>query len=315
MGFLARVFSWVGLAAGIYLAVRFLPDVVSFFDLSALGRPGWRWPCHPPGAAPSSARASGSWSGRLHAVLPSGACGRWTGPSGHSLGVVGVFAVLWLLVPSLAAVPGLVVRTDHRLGHRPLGDQRDPRPGSARPTRSRPCAAWSGRTAPPGLHPVRPERGRRASPRSTDPLGQAVLSTAEASTVKVKGAGLRRFTRRERLDGRARPGRHQRPRGGGRAARPDGGAAARRGHQAGHGRGLQPRRRPGPAVCARSGRDAAASSARGRRARPGPCFGHPNGQDALAVQPAAIATEVTAVGQISTTPTTPSATCSSWPPS
>ena len=36
MGFLARIFSWVGLAAGLYLAVVFMPNVL---DLGPVVRP------------------------------------------------------------------------------------------------------------------------------------------------------------------------------------------------------------------------------------------------------------------------------------
>ena len=34
MGFLARVFSWLGMAGGLYLAVAYLPNVVQFFGVS-----------------------------------------------------------------------------------------------------------------------------------------------------------------------------------------------------------------------------------------------------------------------------------------
>ena len=35
MGFLARIFSWVGLAAGLYLAVVFMPNVFDLLGLSS----------------------------------------------------------------------------------------------------------------------------------------------------------------------------------------------------------------------------------------------------------------------------------------
>ena len=35
MGFLARVFSWLGLAAGLYLAVVFMPNVLDLLGLSS----------------------------------------------------------------------------------------------------------------------------------------------------------------------------------------------------------------------------------------------------------------------------------------
>ena len=34
LGFFGRVFSWLGLGAGLYLAVRFMPNIVNFVGLS-----------------------------------------------------------------------------------------------------------------------------------------------------------------------------------------------------------------------------------------------------------------------------------------
>ena len=102
MGFLARVFSWVGMGAGLYLAVRFLPDVVNFFNLSgSVARV----------ALAVAVLLAGAFIGqglglmvgsRLHAVLPFGGIRTLDRAVGSLLGVVGIFAVLWLLAPSLA---------------------------------------------------------------------------------------------------------------------------------------------------------------------------------------------------------------------
>jgi uncharacterized membrane protein required for colicin V production len=114
MGFLARIFSWVGLGAGLYLAVRFMPNILDLLNLS--GRL----------EAPSSAvrdativlavvvLLGGAFIGqgvglfvgaRLHSVLPFGGVRTADRAVGAFVGVLGVFTALWLLAPSLAAAP------------------------------------------------------------------------------------------------------------------------------------------------------------------------------------------------------------------
>ena len=107
LGFLARIFSWAGLAIGALVADRFLPDVIGFFSSSD---PQIRL------IAAISFLVGASMLGQgvglavgslLHAALPLGA-GLRQGDrvAGSFLGVVGVMAAVWLLTPALAAVPG-----------------------------------------------------------------------------------------------------------------------------------------------------------------------------------------------------------------
>ncbi|MDQ1492697.1 MAG: hypothetical protein QOJ23_5211, partial [Actinomycetota bacterium] len=107
LGFLARIFSWAGLAIGALVADRFLPDVVSFFSSSD---PQIRL------IAAISFLVGASMLGQgiglavgslLHAALPMGVGFRQGDRiAGSVLGVVGVLAAVWVLTPALAAVPG-----------------------------------------------------------------------------------------------------------------------------------------------------------------------------------------------------------------
>jgi S1-C subfamily serine protease len=107
LGFLARIFSWAGLAIGALVADRFLPDVVAFFSSSD---PQIRL------IAAISFLVGASMLGQgvglavgslLHAALPLGT-GLRQGDraAGSVLGIVGVLAAVWVLTPALAAVPG-----------------------------------------------------------------------------------------------------------------------------------------------------------------------------------------------------------------
>jgi S1-C subfamily serine protease len=107
LGFLARIFSWAGLALGALVADRFLPEVVSFFSSSD---PQIRL------IAAISFLVGASMLGQglglavgslLHAALPLGA-GLRQGDrvAGSVLGVVGVVAAVWVLTPAIADVPG-----------------------------------------------------------------------------------------------------------------------------------------------------------------------------------------------------------------
>ena len=125
---------------------------------------------------------------------------------------------------------------------------------------------------------------------------------------------MRPHLRGQRLRGGHRPGRDQRPCGGGRAARPD--------------QVLLPsgqRSEPATVIMFDPERDLAllqVPSARGvdhcrwrsaHAGATGAVFGHPNGQDALAVTPARVAREIDAVGRDLYDTPTPSGTSSSWP--
>jgi S1-C subfamily serine protease len=107
LGFLARIFSWAGLAVGALVADRFLPDVVAFFSSSDPQIRLIAAISFLVGAAMLGQGIGLAVGSLLHAALPLGA-GLRQGDrfAGSALGIVGVMVAVWLLTPALAAVPG-----------------------------------------------------------------------------------------------------------------------------------------------------------------------------------------------------------------
>jgi S1-C subfamily serine protease len=110
IGFVARVFSWVGLGLGIVVAALLLPELLSifpegdeitrlvivggsFFLIASLG-----------GALGFSAGAY------IRRAIPFGAPRHIDKWAGAVAGVVGTFVFLWLLFPAISEVPGDVSR-------------------------------------------------------------------------------------------------------------------------------------------------------------------------------------------------------------
>lgn len=296
MGFLARVFSWVGLAAGVYFAVRYLPTIVSFFNVSG-----------------SVARAAlaiavllvmafvGQGLGlmvgsRLHAVLPFGGVRALDRLVGALLGVVGVLAIVWLLAPSLAAVPGTIsqLTTGSVIARWVSNESR--RAGLDPPNTLEALRRLVGEDGFPQVFTTFGPSQDAGQPPATDPLSNGVLSAAEASTVKVEGQACGRIQE-----------------GSGWAVSNDlvvTNAHVVAGEPAGSTYVLLPGgdRLPASVVLYNPDVDIAllkvpglgetplplASPSSGQR---GTVLGHPNGQDSIAIQPATVANQVTAVGE------------------
>jgi S1-C subfamily serine protease len=106
LGFLARMASWIGLGFGLYVAARLLPTAVRAFN----------------GPDPSSRLlvasallVGGAFVGQglglilgaqIHRILPLGPLKGADRAAGAVVGLVGVLIVTWVLVPSMADVPG-----------------------------------------------------------------------------------------------------------------------------------------------------------------------------------------------------------------
>jgi S1-C subfamily serine protease len=296
IGFLARVFSWVGMAGGLYLAVRFLPDVVNLFNLSgSVARV----------ALAVAVLLGGAFVGqglglmvgaRLHSVLPFGGVRTLDRAVGSLLGLVGVLAVLWLLAPSLAAVPGPVseLTTGSTIARWVTNEARSA--GLSPPNTLQALRRLVGENGSPQVFTQFGPSEDAGHPPVSDPLDRAVLSTAEASTVKVRGAACGLYQE-----------------GSGWTVAPDlvvTNAHVVAGEPVGQTSVLLPdgTTRPATVVVYNPDVDLALLEVpdlgeaplplgEGSRGQKGAVLGHPNGQDALAVQPAAIATEVTALGQ------------------
>jgi S1-C subfamily serine protease len=296
IGFLARVFSWLGMGLGIYLAVRYLPNVVKFFNVS--------------GSVARIALAvvvllAGAFIGqglglmlgaRLHRVLPFGGVRMVDRGVGAALGLAGVLAAVWMLAPSLAAVPGTISQlTTGSVIARWVSNQSRTL-GINPPNTLETLRRLVGEDGFPQVFTAFGPSQDTGRPPRDDPLSRAVLSTAEASTVKVEGQACGRLQE-----------------GSGWAVGPDlvvTNAHVVAGEPSGATDVLMPNgsRKPAEVVLYQPNVDLALLSvpglddtplpiATGTKGEAGVVLGHPNGQDPLAVQPAVIADEVTALGE------------------
>jgi S1-C subfamily serine protease len=106
LGFLARASSWLGLALGVTLGALLLPEVLPRLE----GASDVTITLVAVGTLVGTAligQAMGLFLGaRLHAELPEGAARRTDQVAGGVFGVVGVLVALWILLPTLAHVPG-----------------------------------------------------------------------------------------------------------------------------------------------------------------------------------------------------------------
>ena len=323
MGFLARIFSWVGLGAGLYLAVRFMPNVLDLLGLSS-GR------VQPASSTVRDATIvlavvlllGGAFVGqgvglfvgaRLHSVLPFGGVRTADRAVGAFVGVLGVFTALWLLAPSLAAVPPWISGlTTHSVIARWVSNETHDH-GLSPPNTLQALRRLVGEDGFPQVFNVIVPAKNVGKPPFLDPL--------------ERSAGRpRRRPRRSRSRGRPAAGSRR-----GAAGRspptswlrtPTSLPVSRPGTRAcccptgtiraGDGRPVQPGHRPGPALGARPRRGAAACRQRdrgqqGRRFRP-PERPGPPGCAARASWPRRSRRS----GRTCTTTAAPSATCSSW---
>lgn len=291
IGFLGRVTSWIGLALGFYVAVRFLPTVV--VDMASAS----------PGVQLSVAvlvLVGGAMAGqaigllvgsRLHGALPPGpirVADRWVG---SAFGVVGVLAVLWLLIPSVSSVAGWPARVTTGSGIARWVSRDLPPPPDALQVLRR----LIGQDAPQVFAELRPAAPVGAPP-AVNPLSQAVTNLVAASTVKVEGQACDRIYE-----------------GSGFAVAND--LVVTNAHVvAGEGPGDTQVLLPNGSTLAAtvvmfdSNRDLALLRVRhlgetplaisvARVGQTGAVFGHPEGQDPLAVTPARVSDEETAVGR------------------
>jgi len=111
LGFVARVIAWAGIVVGLAIGIRFVPRVVTAFG----------------GAKPEN-RASVAvlflvmvamvgqtlglaLGGLVHRIMPlRKQLPRWDRLTGATVGVVGVLALLWMVIPSLATAKGWPAR-------------------------------------------------------------------------------------------------------------------------------------------------------------------------------------------------------------
>ena len=292
LGFVARALSWLGLGLGILLAARFLPAAIRIFE----------------GPEPTSklliaavVLVGGAFAGQglglvlgssLRRYVPHGPLRAVDSGVGAGVGVLGVLVSVWMLLPSIAEVPGTLSQQARNSAIARAIDSGLPSPPDTLQSLRRLVGETNFPRVFENLRPA-PETG---PPPATTGIPAEVLGRTAASTVKVEGAACQRVQE-----------------GSGFAAAAD--TVVTNAHVvAGH--------RPGRTVVTRpdgrrfnasvtvfdSDRDLAVLQVPGLGQAPlridgggvgvqGAVLGHPGGQEQLRAAPAAVRQQVQAVGR------------------
>jgi S1-C subfamily serine protease len=292
LGFFARVLSWIGLGLGLYAAVRFLPRLIVAVHVSASGARLLLAAVILIGAA-FVGQALGMLVGsRLQAGLPLGPLRSIDKGVGAAVGAAGVVVALWLLLPSISSVAGWPARATRDSAISRWVSSHLPQPPDALESLRR-LVANDG--FPQVFDSLRPGESVGAPP-ADDPVPAGITAQVAASTVKVEGQACDRIQD-----------------GSGFAVADDlvlTNAHVVAGEPAHATSVLLPtgQRRAATVVLYDPNRDLALLAvpdlgerpltlATGRVGQKTAVFGHPGGQDPLAIQPASIAQEITAIGE------------------
>jgi S1-C subfamily serine protease len=188
LGLLGRVVSWLGLALGFYVAVRLLPWVILRLSSSSPGTQLAVSVLVLVGGAMAGQALGLLVGSRLHGALPLGPVRQVDRVVGAGAGVVGVIAVLWLLLPSIAAVPGWPAKETSGSGISRWVSVHLPAPPDALQVLRR----LVGQDAPQVYAVLHPGAAAGVPP-TLSPLSDVVTRTVEASTVKVQGQACDRI--------------------------------------------------------------------------------------------------------------------------
>jgi uncharacterized membrane protein required for colicin V production len=188
LGFIARVLSWAGMALGILLAARFLPSILERFEN---GQPTGKL------MIAIGVLLGGAFLGQalglvigaqLHTVLPPG--GRpLDRVSGAVSGVLGVLIAVWIMLPTLASVPGNVSRLARTSAVLGFVDNVAPAPPDTLQALRRLVGEQAFPEVFSGLDPA-PDVG---PPPEESGLDQATLDRVLQSTVQVEGPACGRI--------------------------------------------------------------------------------------------------------------------------
>jgi S1-C subfamily serine protease len=189
LGFIRRVAGWAGLVAGIAVASALLPRIIDATDPSSLPArfmvgAGVLF------AGALVGQALGSLVGaRLHPLVAGSGLGRPDAVFGAVAGLVGLLVSLWLVLPTMADVPGWPARQARssqvaRAIDRSLGS-----PPGFFDNLSRSLGVDA---LPRVFDSLRPAP-RVEPPPASSPVRDPALSLAEASTVKVVGPACDRI--------------------------------------------------------------------------------------------------------------------------
>jgi S1-C subfamily serine protease len=183
LGFVSRLFAWIGVAAGLAVAVHFVPQIVTTFGgTSADDRVTVALVFLVLGATIGQTLGLGAGA-LVHRAFPQRlTLPRWDRVAGAFVGVFGVFLLVWMVIPSLATAQGWPARMAR-------GSWVVASIQNFGPTQPSQFAAW-GRSISDAPYPSAlgtldepPDPGR--PPKTT--LSRAVDARVRGSTVKVSG--------------------------------------------------------------------------------------------------------------------------------
>ena len=186
---MARATSWVGLAIGLYLASRILPDVLDAMEgsdqLTVL-------------MAAVAILIGGAFLGqaiglllgsKLHLIIPPGPARMVDRAAGAAAAVVGVLVAVWFMIPALSSVDGWSARaTRNSTIAKGIDDILPPPPDTLQALRrlvgEQPFVQVFADLRPaPALGPPPAQSG----------LGQALAQQARSSTFKIQGIACNRI--------------------------------------------------------------------------------------------------------------------------
>jgi len=190
LGFLARATSWIGLGLGLYIGARLLPpavrllgtgsDTVSRLLVAVVVLVGGAFLGQALGLVAGS---------RLRTALPPGPLRMLDKGVGAVLGVVGVVIMVWFLLPAMAEVKGTAARLARSSEVAAAIDGVLPAP----PNPLQSLRTLVGNTDFPRVFEGLYRAPAAGPPPATSGLSSAVLSQAEASTVRVEGRACSRI--------------------------------------------------------------------------------------------------------------------------
>lgn len=184
LGFITRVVSWIGLAAGLVLAVRILPTFLGQLDTRNHGLMlalmiGLLL------VGASLGQALGFMiGGRISPERRTGVFGTIDRLLGGVAGLVGVVVVIWLLIPLFVASPGWLAReTTNSWVARSIDNSLPPAPDAMQALRS----VLGDDAFPQVFDALRPSPELGAPPAATG-LAPATAASVARSVVKIEGA-------------------------------------------------------------------------------------------------------------------------------
>ncbi len=189
LGFLARAVSWLGLAVGLVVAARLLPTIVNAFRnadptgkllVAALVLLGGSFLGQAAGLVLGS---------RIHGILPLGPLRTVDDGVGAAVGLLGVLVAVWLLLPSMASVPGWPAVQARNSSIARWVDRNFPAPPNTLAALRRLVGDQS---FPQVFNALAPSINTGPPPADSGLTGSEQLLVA-ASTVKVEGEACRRI--------------------------------------------------------------------------------------------------------------------------